>query len=137
MAMNAISTTARDAMCNALVDLIDSGAGANGTLEIGTTSFASTLAILDFTAKATGAFDASGSAGGNADGVATANAISDETSCPATGTATECRVKDCDGNVLFEGSAGISSTDLILNTASITIGDTVSISAATVTMPAA
>lgn len=129
MALNNFSAGARNAMVDALVDLLDVGAGANGTIEIATAAFASVLAILDFTAKATNAF---GAASG---GVATANTIADETSAPATGTAAVFRVKDCDGSVVWEGTVGSGSGDIDLSSTSITTGDTVAITSWTVTAP--
>lgn len=127
MAMNNISTAARNAMCDALVDLVDVGAGSNGTIEIHTSAFGTLLAVLDFSATAFGA---------SAAGVATAASISDETSAPATGTAAVCRIKDADGTVVWEGTVSTSGADINLNTTSITSGDQVSISSFTVTVPA-
>ena len=133
MAMNSIRTALRNTLCDALVDAIDAGTtDATGDIQIGDTGFATVLAELAFSNPA---FDDAGSAGGNSDGVATANAIADDTSAVA-GTAAECRVRDRDNNVLFEGTAGEGSEDLVLNNATFLTDDVVSITAATVTMPA-
>jgi hypothetical protein len=75
--------------------------------------------------------------GAAAAGVATANAIGDDTDADATGTAAVGRAKDRDNTTCHDFTIGTSGEDLNLNTVSITSGDTVSITAATITMPAA
>ncbi len=66
----------------------------------------------------------------------TANAITADSSADATGTATFFRILTQNaGTVTAQGTAGTASADLILNTVSITAGSTVSITAATVTLP--
>jgi sulfur carrier protein ThiS len=67
-------------------------------------------------------------------GVATANAITADSSANATGTATWFRVVRSNGtSVMFDGSVGTSNADLILNTTSIVAGANVSISSFTYT----
>lgn len=126
MAINNIATSVRNSMCDALVDAIDAGAGTSH-LRIYTSAFGTLLAELDFANPAFGAASS---------GTATANTITDETSAPATGTAAVIRVIDRNGTTVFEGTAGTSGTDLVLNTTSITTGDRVTVSSATITMPA-
>jgi hypothetical protein len=66
----------------------------------------------------------------------TANAITADSSADATGTATFFRILTQNaGTVVAQGTAGTATSDLILNTVSITAGSTVSITAATVTLP--
>lgn len=127
MAMNNIATTERNTMCDGLVDAIDAGAGA-GLIEIFTAAFGTKLATLTFTDPAFGAASA---------GVATASAITDDSSADDTGTAAVLRVTSSTPTTVFEGTVGTSGADLNLNTVSITSGDTVSITSMTVTMPAA
>jgi hypothetical protein len=128
MAINNIATTVRNNMCNALVDAIDVGSGTSGGKIRGyTAAFASMLFECDF---ANPAF------GNAAVGVATANAIGDETSAPASGTAAVGRVVDRDAATVFEFTIGTSGADLNLNSTSISIGAVVSITAMTVTQPA-
>jgi hypothetical protein len=67
-------------------------------------------------------------------GVATANAITQDSSANATGTATWFRVLRSDGTtVLFDGSVGISGANLNLNSVAITAGAAVSVTALTFT----
>jgi hypothetical protein len=66
----------------------------------------------------------------------TANAITPDSSADATGTASYFRIKtQTGGTVVFQGTVGTSSADLILNTVSITAGSTVAISSATIDLP--
>lgn len=67
-------------------------------------------------------------------GVATANAITSDSSANATGTATWFRALGSDGTtVVYDGNVGTSGADLNLNTTSIVSGATVSVSALTLT----
>ena len=67
-------------------------------------------------------------------GVATANAITQDASANATGTATWFRCLKSDGTtVVYDGSVGTATADLILNTVSIVTGATVSVTALTLT----
>jgi hypothetical protein len=126
MAINNIATTERNSMCDALVDAIDAGAGA-GLIEIWTAAFGTKLGTLTFTDPAFGAASS---------GVATASAITDDSSADATGTAAVLRVTSSTPTTVFEGTVGTSGADLNLNTVSITSGDVISITSMTVTMPA-
>lgn len=121
-----IPTASRNAACNAVVDLSDAGAGA-AHLKIYTTGLVTLLADLTMSDPAFGAA---------ATGVATASAISDDTSADNTGTAAEFKIEDSDAAEILRGSVGTSGQDINLNTTAITAGDTVSITSLTVTMPA-
>jgi hypothetical protein len=128
MALNTFSTAARNAICDAFVDLIDIGsADPGGDLQIHTAAYAALLAEPEFGAPAFGAA---------ATGVATANAITDDASAAGTGTAAVLRIRNRDNTALVDGTVGTSGQDLNLNTTSITTGDVVSITAATITAPA-
>ncbi len=128
MAINNISTTVINGMCDFFVDAIDTGStDTGGDCNIYTAAFASLLAEPEFSAVSFGAAAA---------GVATANAITDEASAPATGTAAVLRLQDRDNATVAEGTVSTAGADLNLNTTSITIGDTVAITSATITMPA-
>lgn len=71
---------------------------------------------------------------GAVNGVATANAITADASANATGTATWFRVLKSDGStVVWDGSVGTSSADLVLNTTAIVTGASVSVTALTLT----
>lgn len=129
MAISAIQTTVRNNMCNALVDAIDVGStDASGDFGLYTSAFGTLLALLTFSAPAFG----------NAStGVATANAITADSSADATGTAAQIRIRDRDNTTVFDGTAGTSGEDFNLNTVSITSGSAVSCTSFTVTVPAA
>jgi hypothetical protein len=124
-----LATDARNAACDAVVDLVDAGSGA-GKLEIGTTGFASVLATV---ALADPAFGAA------ATGVATgASFPRSDSSADASGTAAEWRVRDSDDNTVMSGTVSLSGGggELILDSLSITVGQTVTISSFTHTQPA-
>lgn len=125
--MPTLATGARNAMANAIADLVDVGAGANGTLEI--LEGSTVLAVLNLAAPAFG--DA-------ASGVVTANAITDDSAADATGTADTCKIKDKDGNLVITGSVSNSagSGDLKLLSTAITLGEPVAVDSLSFTMPA-
>jgi hypothetical protein len=67
---------------------------------------------------------------------ATFAAITADSSADATGTATFFRLLTQNaGTVIAQGTVGTATSDLILNTTSITSGSTVSITAATIDLP--
>ena len=67
---------------------------------------------------------------------ATLGTITADTSADATGTATFFRILDSAGTtVKAQGTVGTASADLILNTTSITMGSTVSVTAGTIDLP--
>lgn len=83
------------------------------------------LAELRFSATAFGASTA---------GVATANAITSDTDADATGTATWFRVLESDGTtVVWDGSVGTGTNDLVLNSTAIAIHARVDVTALTLT----
>ena len=123
------------AMGDALVDLIDGGAGA-GTIQIrsGTrpvdgdaAATGTLLATLTFSDPAFG--------GTTTGGVATASTITSDSSADDTGTATWARVLDSNSNPIMDLSVGTSATEVILDSVSIVTGGTVSITSMTVTQP--
>lgn len=124
-----LTNAARSAMCDALVDLIDIGAGTNGTIIIATGADVE-VATLTFSTTAFGAAS---------NGVATAASITSDTS--ATGNASAVDkfiVRDQDNTEVFRGSVGATSSgeDMELSSTTIGAGDTVSLSSFTVTVPA-
>lgn len=116
-----LASNARNAAADAVVDLLD-----GGTIEIQDNTDA-VLATLTFGTPAFGAA---------ATGVATANAITQDSSADGTGTATKFRVKDSGGYVVFSGTVGTSGADLNLVTTSIVATQPVQISSMTYTQPA-
>jgi len=123
-----LTDNARNAAANGIVDLVD--VSGPGTLEIkssaSTVAGTAELAILTFPATAFGAA---------ASGVATAGTIVSETSANA-GTAGFYTVFDGVGAAVWQGLVATTSSDLNLSSVSIGAGDTVSISAFTLTVPA-
>lgn len=118
------ATAVKTARMQAVADEIDGGAGA-GTLEIGTTAFASTL--VTFTLA-----DPCGTVAG---AVLTFDFDPDlSATASASGTAAEARIKDSDGNVLVSGlTVGTSGADVNLTSTSITSGQTVELTTGTIT----
>lgn len=126
-------------MCDALVDAVDGGSGA-GTCEIRTGSPPATPATADSgTLLATCTFSdpAFGAATSADPSVATASSITSDTNADASGDAAHFRVKDSNGVVIFQGTAGESgdTPDMVFNEKSILAGGTVSISSMTVQIP--
>ena len=131
MALNPkYSTTTVNAKANAVGDALNTGylRVYDGTQPVDANTAVGAqvlLAELRFNADAFAA--ASG-------GVITANAITQDSSANATGTATWARVLASDGTtVWFDGSAGTGTVNFVLNTASIVVGAVVSCSAFTLT----
>lgn len=136
MALNfKISTAARNAACNAIVDLVD--AGGAGTCEVRTGAPPATPATADSgTLLGTCTFSAT-AFGAASNGTATAAAITSDTNADASGDAGHFRVKDGGGNVIFQGTAGVSgdTPDMVFDNKSIVAGGTIAISTFTVTVP--
>lgn len=121
------SMTARNAAANAVVDLLDVGAGPNGTV-VFLTSGDVVVATLPMTPKATGAF---GNASG---GVATANAISPDTNAVG-GTVAKIQLRDCNNAPQVYGSVAVSGGDITGTSMVIGSGDSVSLSNLTYAAP--
>ena len=132
-----IATAYRTAMCDALVDGLDAGAGA-GTIQIrsgtrpanpNTTATGTLLATVTLADPAFGAASS---------GVATLTDPASVTAA-ATGTASWFRALDSNSNAIFDGdvTATGGGGDLTLATTSITSGLTIDITGGSVTVPAA
>lgn len=127
-----LGTAARNAACDAIVDLLDVGGagsvkvytstqpgsvgGAYGTL-LGTLTFAST------------AFGASST------GTATAASITSDTNADASGTAGTFTLNNNAGTVHSDGTCGTSGADMNFDNNVIVTGGTIAISSLTVTQP--
>lgn len=122
--MPTLETAARNAACNAIVDLIDAGAGA-GTLEFETSGDVE-VATLTFSDPAFG---------NAATGVATASSITDDSSATG-GTVAQASFYDSDDNKVLEATVSTSGADINLSSLTVGSGDTVSVSSLTVTVPA-
>ncbi len=126
----AFKESLRHSMLDEITALIDADA-ADGELRILDGSRPATggaqttlLSTLDL-----GYVFAAGASGGDL----TANAISDDTSAAATGTATWFRITDSSGDFIMDGDVGTSGSDLNLNSVAITIGGTVSVTSFVIT----
>jgi hypothetical protein len=134
-----ISTAARDAACDALVDRIDGGTGA-GTIAIRTgapptnVSDASSGTLLGTCTFSATAFGASSS------GTAAAAAITSDTNADDSGDAGYFRVYQgaaADTAADWQGTAGESgdTPDMTFDNKTIVAGGTIAISAFTLTVP--
>jgi hypothetical protein len=132
-----VAAAARNVALDAIVDRVDAGLAA-GTIKVYTgtqpanadtalsgQTLLVTLTCADpaFAAAAAGAVDI------DADPDLSATAA-------ATGSAAWARVADSDGVTAFDGSVGTSGTDFIINSTSITSGQTVTLTTGNVTFPA-
>lgn len=117
---------------NAQMDAITTFAGNSGKLRIYSgsrpaTGGTATTVLAELTCNATFAPGASG-------GVLTLNAITADASADATGTATWFRLLKSDGTtIVMDGDVGTSGSDLNLNSTSITVGGTVSVTSYVIT----
>jgi hypothetical protein len=117
------TTAVKQARMTAVRDAIDGGSGA-GYLEIGTTGMASILATIALT-------DPCGSASG---AVLTLTMPHSDTSADNAGTAAEARIRDSAATDIITGlTVGTSATNIILDNLVIAAGQTVTITAATIT----
>lgn len=118
---------------NAMADAITTFTGGSAKIEIYSGSRPATggsegTLLAELTCNATFAPAASG-------GVLTLNAITQDTSANATGTASWFRLYKSDGTThVFDGSVGTSGSDLNLNTVSLVSGGPVSITSCTITI---
>jgi hypothetical protein len=129
-----LATDTRNKSCDAIVDDIDAGAGAGfitiRTLaqptNVGDSENGTLLGTLTFSDPAFGAA---------ATGVATASAITSDTSADASGTAAHFRIFDSTPAIHSDGTCGQGSGDLSFDNNVIVLGGTIAISAMTITVP--
>jgi hypothetical protein len=119
------TTAVKNARLDAVTAQIDAGSAA-GVLQIGTTSMASILAEITLSDPSAAA--ASG-------GVLTLSGFpKSDTSENNTGTAAAARIRDSNGVDIITGlTVGTSASDINLDSVSITSGQTVTITSATIT----
>lgn len=118
------TTAVRNTLADAVVDLIDGGAGA-GFLEFQTSGDVE-VATLTFSDPAFGA---------SSGGTATANSITDDSSATG-GTTDRFDVEDSNNLDVFFGSVATSGADINLSSVAIGAGDTVSVTSLTYSAPA-
>jgi len=123
--MATLETVARNAACDAIVDLIDGGTGA-GDLVFETSGDVE-VATLPFSATAFGAASS---------GVATAAGTPLEDTNATGGTVAQASFYDGDSAKILEATVSTSGADINLSSLSVGAGDTVSVSSLTVTVPA-
>lgn len=129
-----ISGAAQQAACDSIVDLLDLGTGANPSIKIYNAASATLLASCDMGTGA--AFGAASTAGAAA--MTTATATGTGLAAAGTGTvAAQFRFCNKSGIEIAHGSVGTGTafTMDITNT-TIASGDTIQVTAATVTVPA-
>lgn len=128
-----ISTAARNAACDAVVDLVDAGTPPGllkiyaGSVPADVNAALGGATLLGTLTMSTTAFGAASS------GVATAASITSDTSADATGTASFFRITNAAGTAIIQGSVGTSGCDLNLSSTSITLGGTIAVSSLTFT----
>lgn len=121
--MPTLSTSARNAACDAIVDLLDAGAGP-GQLVFRTSGDVE-VATLTFSDPAFGAAS---------NGVATADTISEDLSATG-GTMTKATLEDSNANIVMTCTAGTSG-EFAMTSAVVAAGVEVAVDSLTVTMPA-
>lgn len=122
-----LTTAARNAACNAIVDLVDVGStNASARIELMTSGDVE-VATMVMSNPAFGAAVA---------GVATANSISNDSSATG-GTVALFRVIDRDETEVWRGTVGTpgSGADVTMSTTTVGAGDIVAVSSFTFTMP--
>lgn len=125
-----ITIAARNAAGTALTDLLGSGSieirtGTSPGVDSAATG--TLLATLPLSATAFGTWAA---------GSATANAITQDASADATGTAGYFRSLNSGSGAVIDGDVGTSGTDMILNSVAITAGATVDVTSWVINHPA-
>ena len=128
-----LSTAARNAACDAIVDLIDpSGPGllrvrtSTQPTNVGDAENGTLLGTLTFSATAFGA---------SSTGTATAASITSDTSADASGTAGHFRILTGAAAALADGTCGQGSGDLSFDNSTVVAGGVIAISSLTITVP--
>lgn len=137
MALDQFSPNARDAMVNALVDLMDVGAGTSGDIRFVEADNTTEVALIDDASSATNPLSSpvfGSSSGGVAAVTLTAGKVRDD-AATATGTAAFAHFRDQDNNVVFRATVGTSGADINFNTVTWNLGDPVELTGFTVTAP--
>ena len=121
--MSIVYTTA---VKNARLNAVTTAIGTTGVLEIGTTGMSTILATIPLANPAAPAASS---------GVLTFTMPESDTSADATGTAAAARIRTATGgtDIITGLTVGTSAADVILDSLSITTGQTVTINSATIT----
>lgn len=129
-----LTNAAASAAADAVVDRIDTGGAGTIKIYTGTIPTDADTALGAQTLLATLTFNAT-AFGAASNGVATANAITSDTSADATGTAAWARIASGAGTTQMDVTVGTSGEDINFNTVSFVTGATVAITALTYTQP--
>lgn len=133
MAMR-LATAARNAACDAVVDLIDVGGA--GTCLIYTNSQVGSVGGSEAGNTLLGTLTFSATAFGSAStGVATASSITSDTSADNSGTAAHFVVKSGAASTIFDGTCAQGSGDMSFDNSTIVAGGVIACSSFTVTQP--
>lgn len=121
-----LTTAARNAAADAVVDLLDGGSGdATGDIAF-STSVPATLCVCNLSSTAFGAASS---------GVATANAISQGTVATA-GTIALALFRNKANTEIFRCAVGTSGSDINLSGVAVSVSDTIDVTSLTYTQPA-
>ncbi len=135
MANVRIAASVRNSMLTQMLNAIDAGPAA-GTIKIytGTQPANGDAALSGNTLLGTLTYsDPNGSV---AAGTLTFNAITQDTSADASGTATWARIQDSTGANVFDCDVGTSGATINLNTTTIVAGGPIQISSGSISIPA-
>lgn len=123
-----LSTAARNAACDAVVDLIDGG----------TTDAGGDLVIMDSASNELVVFQLQNPAFGNAaSGTASLQGVPISATASASGTASQAKLRDRNNTDVITGlTVGTSNADVIIDNTSINSGQTVNLNSGSITMPA-
>lgn len=132
-----ITAAVASAMANAFTTANDAGTAA--VIQIYTASQPATPETAVSSQTLLGTLTMSGTSFPAASsGVLTANAITDDSSADATGTAAWFRMStQSGGTAICDGSVGTATCDMIVNTTAFTSGSTISCTSCVITMPVA
>jgi len=137
--MPVMSVLACQGALNYITGLVNAGGAGSLNIYTGappaTTLTSDSGTLLATLAMSSTAFENATNETSNGLSTATANPISSDSSAAASGTAAHFRIKSGAGTVIFQGTCGTSSADLVMNTTSIAEGDTVACSAFLITLP--
>lgn len=124
-----ITSAARSAACDAIVDLLDVGTGTEAELVIANASSVTDLVTIGLGATAFGAA---------ATGVATVTTTPATGTATTTGTAARFRLVDQSNTTVAQGNVGTTGTNftMSISNTSIANNDQVQLTAMTVTVPA-
>lgn len=130
-----LSTAARNAGLDAIVDLLDAGAGA-AKLKIYTGTQPGSVGGSEAGNTLLGTLTCSDPAfGASSGGTATASAITSDTSADDNGTAGHFLLTDSNDTVVIDGDIGQGSGTLSLNNTTIVIGGTIAVTSGSFTLP--